>query len=203
MVFTSFSFLIFLAATTLVYYIVPMRQYRDRLPSGKRINTPRHNNSLHPRGFVLLLASLVFYCFAGWEKLPFVAGTALAAWLCSRKMGGLDAELKRMEEIPENGDLISRSALLAAYDAEHVGPPGRARTLIAEAHAVNAEPVKIGDWIYDPNGMDWNLPAWRCSECHGRNDNLPADTENKRVIYNWAGHRYCPNCGAKMEMRDD
>lgn len=93
MVFTSFSFLIFLAATTLVYYIVPMRQYRDRLPSGKRINTPRHNNSLHPRGFVLLLASLVFYCFAGWEKLPFVLGTSLLAWLCSRQMATLDEEL--------------------------------------------------------------------------------------------------------------
>jgi D-alanyl-lipoteichoic acid acyltransferase DltB (MBOAT superfamily) len=94
MVFTSFSFLIFLAATTLIYYIVPMRQYRDKLPSGKRINTSRHTTSLHPRGFVLLLASLVFYCFAGWEKLPFVLGTALLAWLCSRKISNLDEELE-------------------------------------------------------------------------------------------------------------
>jgi hypothetical protein len=34
-------------------------------------------------------------------------------------------------------DLISRSALLAEYDRVHVGPPGGARKLIAEAPAVN------------------------------------------------------------------
>lgn len=154
------------------------------------VNEFRHVPGENDREYIELLNDAL-------ERQRYVTSRAVA------RIKHLDAELKRMEEIPENGDLISRSALLAAYDAEHVGPPGRARTLIAEAHAVNAEPVKIGDWIYDPNGMDWNLPAWRCSECHGRNDNLPADTENKRVIYNWAGHRYCPNCGAKMEMRDD
>ena len=32
-----------------------------------------------------------------------------------------------------NGDLISRSALLAAYDKAHQGPPGGARKLIEAA----------------------------------------------------------------------
>ena len=32
-----------------------------------------------------------------------------------------------------NGDLISRSALLAAYDKAHQGPPGGARKLIEDA----------------------------------------------------------------------
>lgn len=41
----------------------------------------------------------------------------------------------------ENGDLISRAALLAAYDAAHKGPPGGARKLIEEAPAVDAVPV--------------------------------------------------------------
>ena len=34
-------------------------------------------------------------------------------------------------------DCISRSALLAAYDAAHVGPPGGARKLIEEAPAIS------------------------------------------------------------------
>ena len=38
-------------------------------------------------------------------------------------------------------DLISRSALLAEYDRQHEGEPGRARKLIADAPAVDAVPV--------------------------------------------------------------
>lgn len=34
--------------------------------------------------------------------------------------------------------LIDREALLRAYDSEHVGPAGRARTLIANAPIINA-----------------------------------------------------------------
>lgn len=37
---------------------------------------------------------------------------------------------------PTDGDAISRSALLAAYDAAHKGPPGGARKLIEEAPPV-------------------------------------------------------------------
>ena len=56
-----------------------------------------------------------------------------------------------------------------------------------------------GHWILDPNGMDWNLSAWVCSECHGRHSGLPImDGVNERNIYQWAGSRYCPNCGAIM-----
>ena len=58
---------------------------------------------------------------------------------------------------------------------------------------------KRGHWILDPNGMDWNLPAWVCSECHGRNNNLPLmDDVNEHNVYRWAGSQYCPCCGAKM-----
>lgn len=42
-------------------------------------------------------------------------------------------------------DCISRKALLARYDAEHVGPPGRARELIVTAPAVDAVPVVHGE----------------------------------------------------------
>lgn len=44
-------------------------------------------------------------------------------------------------DLPDNnvGDMISRSSLLAKYDKEHDGPPGRARKLIEEEPPVHTE----------------------------------------------------------------
>nr|DAU60403.1 MAG TPA: hypothetical protein [Caudoviricetes sp.] len=42
-------------------------------------------------------------------------------------------------------EYIERGALIARYDAEHVGPPGRARELIATAPAVDVVPVVHGE----------------------------------------------------------
>ena len=67
--------------------------------------------------------------------------------------------------------------------------------------ALQAE-SKTGKWKLDPNGMDWNIPAWRCSECgfvanyigvevNGLGDNP----------MNWAGSNFCPNCGADMREK--
>ena len=71
------------------------------------------------------------------------------------------------------------------------------------------EERKTGKWVYDENGMDWNIPAWRCSKCGGRNDMIPISTQYKgaprRVVnpYLWAGSRFCPHCGAKMEDKHE
>ena len=75
-------------------------------------------------------------------------------------------------------------------------------------HAVENELKKAGllkretgRWYLDPNGMDWNLPAWRCNLCGGRNDQIPViDGEGwLSNPYNWSGSQFCPCCGAKME----
>lgn len=65
---------------------------------------------------------------------------------------------------------------------------------------------KTGKWIYDENGMDWNLAAWKCSECHVQNMNIPPNMKfgknEVRKIANplmFQGSKFCPNCGAKME----
>lgn len=63
--------------------------------------------------------------------------------------------------------------------------------------AVDAEPVRHGKWIWDENGMDWNIGAWVCSECGMRNENIHSDMEFNPHI--WAGTKYCPNCGARMD----
>ena len=54
-----------------------------------------------------------------------------------------------------------------------------------------------GEWVYNPNGMDWGLGAWECSLCGCNNNSLPMDKNIKPL--RWAGAKYCGNCGAKMK----
>lgn len=59
---------------------------------------------------------------------------------------------------------------------------------------------KHGHWVLDPDGMDWNIPAWICSECACRNDNLPVMKDvTPKTIMRFSGSKFCPNCGAKMD----
>ena len=58
-------------------------------------------------------------------------------------------------------------------------------------------PVVHGRWVYNPNGMDWNLGAWQCSVCKCNNNNLPGNDKYNPYIFQ--GSNYCPNCGAKMD----
>jgi len=59
---------------------------------------------------------------------------------------------------------------------------------------------KYGHWVFDPDGMDWNIPAWKCSECHCKNDNIPPNLEKTHPL-RWSGSKFCPNCGAKMDEK--
>ena len=57
-----------------------------------------------------------------------------------------------------------------------------------------------GEWIWDNDAVDWNLGAWICSNCHARNDNIP---HSERIIpLRWSGSKFCPNCGARMFVKD-
>lgn len=58
-------------------------------------------------------------------------------------------------------------------------------------------PQQHGAWQWNPNGMDWGLGAWQCSICGNKNDNLPCNAKIRPHIF--AGSRFCPNCGAKMD----
>lgn len=80
-------------------------------------------------------------------------------------------------------EYIEREALIARYDAEHVGPPGRARELIATAPAADVAPVRLGWW--DKHGSKW--------QCTGCKVLMSIDgTPQENLLY------YCPNCGAYM-----
>lgn len=92
-----------------------------------------------------------------------------------------------------NNDLISRSALLEAIEKDH--PPfydGQdiadwQEKCINEAPAVDAEPVRHGEWSnYRINGYDGLHPVYetQCSLCGG---------------YARFTYRYCPHCGTRMD----
>lgn len=86
-------------------------------------------------------------------------------------------------------DLISRRALLAEYDKNHVGPPGGARRLIESAPAVEATPVARGKWIEEKLPMRRNgYIKITCSIC-GRSPG------NRHTAF-------CAYCGAKMDGRE-
>lgn len=63
--------------------------------------------------------------------------------------------------------------------------------------AADVAPAVHGRWVYNPNGMDWNLGAWQCSVCKCNNNNLPGNDKYNPYIFQ--GSNYCPNCGAKMD----
>lgn len=57
-----------------------------------------------------------------------------------------------------------------------------------------------GEWVWNENGMDWGIGCWCCSECGMRNPYIGSgDTALLSNPHNWAGSKYCPNCGARMK----
>ncbi len=72
--------------------------------------------------------------------------------------------------------------------------------LVKNLPAADVEEVKRGKWIWDPNGMDWGLGSWQCSECACRNNNLPMNNRINPLVF--SGSKYCPHCGAKMDLED-
>ena len=124
-----------------------------------------------------------------------------------------------------NGDLISREALIKELEQRHLDdvfikrglPPvykmslecnralktqGSAiRAVINGLPAVDAEPVRHGKWIYDPDANDWGIGGYVCSECHAKNENLPCGKVANPMMF--VGTKYCPYCGAKMDLEDE
>lgn len=89
-------------------------------------------------------------------------------------------------------DYISRRDLLARYDAEHTGAPGRARELIEQAPATDVAPVVHARWgDYEAFPLVPSMNGYPCGNCgmHFSASAVP-------VL------KYCPNCGAKMDKEE-
>ena len=61
---------------------------------------------------------------------------------------------------------------------------------------------KTGEWIWDENGMDWNLGAWKCSECKTKAETWWA-TQNKVHPLRCSGGNFCGVCGADMRVEQN
>ena len=95
-------------------------------------------------------------------------------------------------------DLISRSALLAEYDRVHVGEPGGARKLIAEAPAVDAIPIDtVAEMLAELfgeecccnyNGIDEWLP-FLCEHSDTCPDVIGTNGCWKQFIKHWKGKK--------------
>lgn len=105
-------------------------------------------------------------------------------------------------------DLISREALIKEiehgkhpefYDGQDIAD--WQMQCIENAPAVDAEPVRHGKWIYNPDANDWGIGGYVCSECHTKNDNLPCGKVANPMMF--VGTNYCPHCGAKMDLEDE
>ena len=109
------------------------------------------------------------------------------------------------------GELTEKRKLidwLEKQDDEFIANVLEGKEGIAVSHtdgrAVYLVAHKIGEWKYNPDGVDWGLPAWCCSVCGSKNDMLPTHIQTKsgwvreNNPYHWAGSHYCPCCGARM-----
>lgn len=87
-------------------------------------------------------------------------------------------------------EFMERGALIARYDAEHVGLPGKARELIVTAPAADVTPVVHGRWIC----INKRYGEYECSVCHG----VDANCSDYYGIHAVTEQEFCPNCGAKI-----
>ena len=64
----------------------------------------------------------------------------------------------------------------------------------------SADKQKTAKWILDPNGMDWNISAWKCSECGFVATHIGVEPIGRLgdSPLNWAGSKFCPQCGARI-----
>ena len=102
--------------------------------------------------------------------------------------------------------LIDADALLAEYDRQHEGEPGKARKLIEDAPTIDRptrsqfkrmavqlgyEPVRHGKWVHSRyENCSEQFEIVKCSCC---------GHEAYAMAFYVRGGNYCPNCGAKMD----
>lgn len=103
----------------------------------------------------------------------------------------IDAERAR-KEISKSNDAHAESSRERALLFRNI-------IILDEQPTVYSVTAIHAHWEYDPNGMDWNMGAWRCSKCKERNNNIGGDEKINPLLF--TGSSYCPSCGAKMDEK--
>lgn len=112
--------------------------------------------------------------------------------------------IKALEQEPCD-DCVSRQAAIDGADAiiarDTSGNNDVVKAMTAwKIYVEGLPPVipagKVGRWEYVQYDSNPNIGNWHCSECRTIIPHMPEETDNT-PIYKW-----CPMCGAKMEVEE-
>ena len=92
------------------------------------------------------------------------------------------AVMKAIRNIKESAEDYSNEA----YRIGYISALSLIESIVSDTDPIEAEPVRHGRWIHDINNL------YGCSECMERETMSPKRLKN-----------YCPNCGAKMDAKED
>ena len=97
-------------------------------------------------------------------------------------------------------EYIEREAAIIGLAASSLMPHqiDDAAEAIQLVPAADVVPVRHGRWVWNPNGMDWGLGAWVCSECHAKPETW-WEADEKYNPYRCSGGHFCGNCGVRMD----
>lgn len=104
-------------------------------------------------------------------------------------------KIKLKKRIKYAGD-IHKELMEAGFTSS-----GAAELLKHVPDAKDVAPVVHGKWEYDKDATDWGIGGYVCSECKNKNNNLPCT--RVKWVKMFSGARYCPNCGAKMDVENN
>lgn len=113
-----------------------------------------------------------------------------------------ELETLALEEEP-SGDLISREDTLTAF-ADYVGS-GMSMddydalwNIVTKMPSVNPQEPKTGHWEWVQYNYNPQLGNWHCSECRC----VVVECVGKEEKGGIPLYKYCPQCGAKMEVSE-
>lgn len=75
-----------------------------------------------------------------------------------------------------------------------------------QRYVMDVQPLKRGRWIEKPPYKDETVKGLEfqivCSECDEQNCSLEFDENYNAIGKTFYRTRYCPNCGARMDLKD-
>ena len=128
-------------------------------------------------------------CGYGWDKSKVVRHHFCPN--CGRAVEPSYNSIKT--ELKPCDDCISRQAAIDAFKGWETVPV-KALELLPSVNPAE----KVGHWEWEQEPFTKNWGNWRCSECR----EIITVCETDWAVINKPNYKYCPNCGAKMEVEE-